>query len=133
MSWKMVPAVSEACCRQAEHWNKVPRTKLAFSPPHFGHRSPSGQRNRTKYSRQPASVENRDSNSLMVRGYSSSSIQPNTTYCVWLSHMDTPLILILISIDFAHFCDQSPVAELPFLQYCVNEYLQRLFCGRESP
>jgi hypothetical protein len=46
--------------------------------------------------------------------------------------MDTPLILILISIDFAHFCDQSPVAELPFLQYCVNEYLQRLFVAAKA-
>src|SRR5207245_10227169 len=68
LSWKIVPAVAEVCRRHAQHRNKVARTMAAFDPWQCGHRKPSGHRRLTKYARQPSSVENRSSNSWIVRG-----------------------------------------------------------------
>ena len=48
---------------QTEHSNSTPRTGQALLEAQRGHRKPSGQRNRAKYSRQAVSVEKRASNS----------------------------------------------------------------------
>jgi hypothetical protein len=57
VAWKMVPAVSEAWCRQARHWifGRV-LSRVPSPPPQSGQTKPSGQRSLSTIARHCSSV-----------------------------------------------------------------------------
>jgi hypothetical protein len=60
---KIVPAVTEVLRPQPAHFQCRVDVRQALSPPHTGHRKPSGQRKRARYSAQDASWGNHARNS----------------------------------------------------------------------
>ena len=82
MSWKIVPAVTEACYPQPAQTRKMPRLGHHLWTLHRGQQKPSGQRSLKRYSRHPSSLENRVSNSLRFSGSSSTP----GCYPLWLGY-----------------------------------------------
>src|ERR1039458_1227791 len=70
VSWKIVPAVTEVWYPHPAH-SLRPRTGHAFPDPQWAQRKPVGQRSRAKYARHASSVVKFASNSVRLRGYSS--------------------------------------------------------------
>src|SRR5436309_6779834 len=70
VSWKIVPAVTEVWYPHPAHSLRL-RTGHAFPDPQWAQRKPVGQRSRAKYARHASSVLKFASNSVRLRGYSS--------------------------------------------------------------
>jgi len=70
VSWKIVPAVTEVWYPHPAHSLRL-RTGHAFPDPQWAQRKPVGQRSRAKYARHASSVVKFASNSVRLRGYSS--------------------------------------------------------------
>ncbi len=70
VSWKIVPAVTEVWYPHPAHSHR-PRTGHAFPDPQWAQRKPAGQRSRARYARHASSVVKFASNSVRLRGYSS--------------------------------------------------------------
>ena len=68
-----VPAVTEVWYPHPPHSHR-PRTGHAFSDPQRGQRKPAGQRSRARYARHASSVAKFASNSIGLRGYSSTTV-----------------------------------------------------------
>src|SRR5438876_8852471 len=70
VSWKIVPAVTEVWYPHPAHSLRL-RTGHAFPDPQWAQRKDVGQRSRAKYARHASSVVKFASNSVRLRGYSS--------------------------------------------------------------
>src|SRR5437660_12865725 len=94
VSWKIVPAVTEVWYPHPAHSLRL-RTGHAFPDPQWAQRKPVGQRSRAKYARHASSVVKFASNSVRLRGYSStipahyilglpesSGYPPHTIHCL---------------------------------------------------
>ncbi len=68
VSWRIVPAVTDTCCPHVAHILSPRRVAQAFVVPHAGHEKSRGHRSGAKYSPHAASLANRLSSSMSVRG-----------------------------------------------------------------